>query len=144
MSYQHRKEYKLHVPVRLEIDKIVLWAVRGGQDTHFSLHAAIARLGQRNSSRATMDLNREIKEPCGSRLVCLLHRTCPWESNSLPSHQLTVRLQLHLEDNSLLSSDDDLAVLLIALWVLEVTFQANTNVRLVERKPSKRGRLLVI
>ena len=118
--------------------------MRVAQETHFSSPAVIARLGQRHSSRATMDLNREIKEPCGRLLVRLLHGACPCKRNPLPSHPLTICSQLHLEDDSLLSSDDNLAVLLIALWVLEVTFHANTNVGLVDSKPSKRGSLLAI
>ena len=118
--------------------------MRVAQGTHFSSPAVIARLGQGHSSRATMDLNRKIKEPCRGLLVRLLYTACPRKSNALPSHPLTVRSQLHLEDDSLLSSDDDLAVLLIALWVLEVTFHANTNFGLVEREPSKRGCLLAI
>ena len=116
--------------------------MRVAQETHFSLPAVIAWLGQRHSSRATMDLNREIKEPCGGLLDWLLHGACPRKSDALPSHPLTVRLQLHLKDDSLLSSDDNFAVLLMALWILEVTFQANTTLGLVERKPSKRGCLL--
>ena len=77
-----------------------------------------------------MDFNREIEEPCRGLLVWLLHRTCPRESNALPSHPPTVRLQVHLKDDSLLSSDDNLAVLWTALWVLEETFQANTSFRI--------------
>ena len=66
-----------------------------------------------------MELNREVKEPRGGLLVCLLHGNCPRKSNALPSHPLTISLQLHLEDDSLLPFDDNLAVFLIALWVLE-------------------------
>ena len=72
-----------------------------------------------------MDLNRKIKESCGGLLVRLFHGACPRKNNALPSHPLCS--QLHLDDDSLLSSDDNLAVLLIAFWVLEVTFQANTS-----------------
>ena len=113
------------MPVGLEIDKIVRYAIRVAQETHFSPPAVIARSGQTHPSRATMDLNREIKEPCGGLLVRLLHGACPWKNNALPWHPLC--LQLHLDDDSLLSYDDNLAVFLIALWVLEVTFQANTS-----------------
>ena len=60
-------------------------------------------------------------------MVRLLYRTCPWKSNALPSHPFTVCLQVHLKDDSLLSSDDNLAVFLIVLWVLEVAFQVNTS-----------------
>ena len=90
MSYQQREEHKLHVPVGLEIDKIVRSAVWVSRETRFSSPAVVARLGQRHSSRATMDLNREIEEPCGRLLVRLLYGTCSRKRNALPSHPLTV------------------------------------------------------
>lgn len=103
---------------------------------HHSLPAAIAWSGQRDSSRAAADVNREIKEPCGGQLVRLLDRTCSWESNALPLHvpdpSTTIRLQVHLKDDFLVYPKSNSAVLLIKLWVLEETFQANTSWGLVE------------
>ena len=82
-----------------------------------------------------MDFNREVKEPCWGLLVLLLHRTCPWESNALPSlisDPFTHRLQVHLKDDPLLSSDNYFAVLMATFWVLEETFQPNTGLSISE------------
>ena len=97
---------------------------------HFSSPTVVARLVQNHTSCAAVDFDREIKEPYGGLLIRLLHRTCPRESNALPSHisnPYTVRLQVYLKDDSLLSSDNDFTVSFPTFWVLEETFQANTR-----------------
>src|SRR5260370_10859408 len=71
-----------------------------------------------------------MKEPRGSRLIRRFHRGCSWKSNALPPHvsdPSIVRLQVHLKDDSLLTSYSNFAVLSLSFWVLQDAIQANTS-----------------
>jgi len=60
-------EHEWRVPVGLEIDKILRQAKRVAQGTLSP--TVIAWLGQNHTSRAAVDFNREMKEPCGRWFV---------------------------------------------------------------------------